>query len=200
MTRRSRYLGKPDIAHLVRAAAGVTGRDTFVIVGTGAVIAQLKTVPLDLMETREIDIYVPDDADADAVSDLIDGSIGEGSPFDEAFGYYAHGVGARTACLPDDWAARAVRYELPDLPGVVCLCPEANDIALSKLCAWREKDRAWLEAGLSTGVLRLDAMEARAGSIANPNAPGIEEIGRRIAVLRGGSRGSGPREPDVRRG
>ncbi len=188
MTKRARYLRKADIAHLVRAATGVTGRNTFVIVGTGAVIAQLKTVPLDLMETREIDIYVPDDVDGDSISDLIDGSIGEGSPFDEAFGYYAHGVGPLTACLPDDWAARAVRYEVANVPGVVCLCPEANDIALSKLCAWREKDRAWLAAGLSTGVLSLSIMAARCGSIANPNAPAVDEIGRRLATLSDGSR------------
>ena len=183
MTRRARYLGKADIAHILQAAAGVTGRDTFVIVGTGAVIAQLDTVPLDLMETREVDLYVPDDRDGYGISDLIDGSIGEGSPFDEAFGYHAHGVGARTACLPDDWPARAVRYDLPKLPDVVCLCPEANDIALSKLCAWRDKDRAWLDAGLTGGVLSLDAMEARAGSITNPNAPDAGEIARRLAVL-----------------
>lgn len=184
MTAKVRYLKKAAIAHLLRAAAGVSGRDLFVIVGTGAVIAQLKTVPLDLMETREIDIYVPDDPEADGLSDLIDGTIGEGSPFDETFGYYAHGVGARTACLPDDWATRAVRYDGPALRGVVCLCPEVNDIALSKLCAWREKGRAWLEAGIATGVLDLAAMEMRAGSITDPNAPNVEEIGRRLVALR----------------
>lgn len=183
MTERVRYLRKTDIAHLVRAAAGVTGRDTFVIVGTGAVIAQLKAVPLDLMQTREIDIYVPDDPDGDGVSDLIDGSIGEGSPFHEAFGYYAHGVGPLTACLPDDWRTRAVRYATPSLPGVVCLCPEANDIALSKLCAWRDKDREWLAAGLGAGVLRLDAMRERGSRISNPNAPEKPEIERRLATL-----------------
>jgi hypothetical protein len=183
MTKRSRYLRKADIAHLVRAATGVTGRESFVIIGTGAVIAQLRTVPLDLMETREIDIYVPDAPDGDDMSDLIDGSIGEGSPFDTTFGYYAHGVGPLTACLPDDWMVRAVRYELPNLPGVVCLCPEVNDIALSKVCAWREKDRAWLAAGLSTGVLSLSAMFARAGTINNPNAPARDEVGRRLVLL-----------------
>ena len=183
MTAKVRYLRKAAIAHLLRAAAGVSGRELFVIVGTGAVIAQLKTVPLDLMETREIDIYVPDDPEADGISDLIDGTIGEGSPFDETFGYYAHGVGARTACLPDDWAARSVRYDGSLLRGVVCLCPEVNDIALSKLCAWREKDRTWLEAGIATGVLSLTAMKMRAGSITDSNAPSVEEIERRLAAL-----------------
>ena len=65
------------------------------------------------------------------------------------------------------------------------ICPTVDDIARSTLCAWREKDGA----GLARGVLSLDAAEMRAGSIANPNAPGAEEIGRRLAVLRDGNRG-----------
>ncbi len=35
-----------------------------------------------------------------AKADLIDGSIGELSPFHETFGYYAHGLGPETAALP----------------------------------------------------------------------------------------------------
>lgn len=184
MTTRTTYPKKAAIAHLVRAAAGVSGRDAFVMVDTGAVTAQLRSVPLDLMVTREVDLYVPDDPDADAISDLIDGTIGEGSPFDAAFGYHARGVGERTACLPGGWQERAVRFEVPGLDRVVCVCPEADDIALSKLCAWRDEDRAWLDAGLRTGVLSLAAMEARAPSIDHPNAPDGGEIARRLAALR----------------
>ena len=35
-----------------------------------------------------------------ADSDLIDGTIGEGSPFHQTFGYYAHRVSEETAILP----------------------------------------------------------------------------------------------------
>ena len=34
-------------------------------------------------------------------ADLIDGAIGEGSHFHQQFGYYAQGVGERTACAGD---------------------------------------------------------------------------------------------------
>ena len=178
-------LRKPQIAHLLRAVAGVTGHASFVMVGTGAVIARSKVLTLDLMRTREIDVYAADTPDADRLSDLIDGSIGEGSPFDETFGYYAHGVSAATACLPDDWAVRATRLAIPG--GAACLCPEENDIALAKLCAWRQKDRDWLAAGLATGLLDIAAMQARSTTISNPNAPAPDEIGRRLLVLRQGA-------------
>ena len=181
MNGKTKFLRKQAIAHLVRAVAGVSGQSSFVMIGTGAVIAQLKHVPLDLMRTREIDIYPRGVPHAEDIATLIDGTLGEGSPFDETFGYYAHGVGERTACLPDDWEERAITFEAPGLAGVVCLCPEVNDIALSKLCAWREKDRSWLEAGINTGVLSLEAMRARSRTISNPNAPDGAEIDRRIS-------------------
>ncbi len=130
MTGKTKFLRKEAIAHLVRAVAGVSGQSSFVMIGTGAVIAQLKHVPLDLMRTREIDIYPRGVPDAEDIATLIDGTLGEGSPFDETFGYYAHGVGERTACLPDDWEERAITFDAPGLAGVVCLCPEVNDIAL----------------------------------------------------------------------
>lgn len=183
MTGKTKYLRKEAIAHLVRAVAGVSGHSSFVIIGTGAVIAQLKHVPLDLMRTREIDIYTRGVPDAESISTLIDGTLGEGSPFDETFGYYAHGVGERTACLPDGWEQRAVTFEAPGLAGVVCLCPEVDDIALSKVCAWREKDRSWLEAGINTGVLNLEVMRARHLAISNPHAPKSAEIARRLSSV-----------------
>ena len=39
---------------------------------------------------------------------MIDGAIGEGSPFEREFGYYAHGVDASTSILPSGWEQRLV--------------------------------------------------------------------------------------------
>ena len=185
MSRKATRIDSAQIAHVLRAAAGITGRKSFVLIGTGAVIAQRKTLALELMRTREIDIYAADsEDDIDQMSDLIDGSIGEGSPFDETFGYYAHGVSERTACLPDDWASRAIRIDVPGVEGVSCTCPDVDDIALSKLCAWRDKDIVWLVAGLTTGLLDLDTMRNRAGHISNRNAPEPAEMARRLDRLK----------------
>jgi hypothetical protein len=184
MVEKAKRLRKRDIAHLLRAAAGVTGRRAFVMIGTGAVIARLKTVPLDLMSTREIDIYAEGAEDADAIADLIDGTLGEGSPFDATFGYYVHGIGESTACMPSDWRARAVQVTLPNVAGITCLCPDPDDIALSKICAWRDKDKTWLIAGVRTGVLDLAAMASRAALVSNAQAPAAQEIERRIDAVR----------------
>ena len=176
-------LTKEKMAHLLRAAAAISAHRAFVIIGTGAVVAQLRIVPFALLQTRAIDIYADGAADVDAVSDLIDGSIGEGSSFDSTFGYYAHGVGETTACLPDDWRSRARSINLPGLQDVTLVCPDPTDIALSKLCAWREKDVEWLNPAVRLGVVSVQAMRELAPRVGHAAAPPLTEIMRRLAAL-----------------
>ncbi|MEJ0077976.1 MAG: hypothetical protein WDO17_21570 [Alphaproteobacteria bacterium] len=52
------------------------------------------------------------------------------------------------------------------------MVPEENDLALAKLSAWRDKDRAWLIEGLKAGVLSLTQMAARIERMPQPNAEG----------------------------
>ena len=95
----------------------------------------------------EIDLYPLDDPKK---ADLIDGSIGEFSPFHETFGYYAHGVGPETASLPANWKSRLIRYTNENTGGVVGLCISPVDLAISKLLAGRAKDLAFVK-GLING-------------------------------------------------
>jgi hypothetical protein len=144
-------LRRPDIDDILRAAASLSGHNRFVMVGTGAVIATAKHIPVVMMMTEEIDIYVEDVADPDWMSDLIDASIGRDSQFHRTFGYYGDGVSKRTAVMPLDWPRRATEYTTPD--GLAtAICPSAEDIAIAKLCAWRDKDQAWLREAFRSGV------------------------------------------------
>src|ERR1051326_2386159 len=125
-------LRRPDIDHILRAAASLSGHRDFVMVGSGAVIAIAKHIPVVMMMTEEIDIYVEDAPDPDWVSDLIDASIGRYSQFHKTFGYYGDGVSKRAAIMPLDWRGRATEYKTPD--GLAtALCPSAEDIAIDKL-------------------------------------------------------------------
>lgn len=150
------------INHVLRSAAAITGHQTFVIVGSAAVIARLRdNVPTPMTHSPEIDIYAFDAPNVEALSDLIDGSIGQESRFHSTFGYFADGVSPQTSKMPRDWLERAIRYEASENPGVVAIVPEENDIALAKAVAWREKDIDWLRAGVMAGVLSLDKMKGR---------------------------------------
>lgn len=81
-----------------------------------------------------------------ADTDLIGGSIGEGSPFHQTLGYYAHGVEADTAVLPQGWRERLVPVRNENTGGGTGLCLEVHDLAVSKLVAGREKDLEFVAA------------------------------------------------------
>src|SRR3972149_6770687 len=96
---------RPQLEHIIRASSGITGATEIVVIGSQAVLGQFPNAPVELLVSIEADVFTfrsPDDAD------LIDGSIGEGSPFHQTFGYYAHGVAGETAILPPGWKDRVI--------------------------------------------------------------------------------------------
>ena len=74
------------------------------------------------------------------LADAVDGAIGEGSRFHEAYGFYAQGVGPTTATLPKGWESRLVHVENENTGGYAGLCLKVHDLAISKYLAGREKD------------------------------------------------------------
>lgn len=123
--------------HVLRAAATICGEDELIVVGSPAILGSFLDPPEDLLVSIEVDLYPRHRPE---LADLIDGSIGEGSPFRETFGYYAHGVGPTTAVLPAGWELRLVPFSTVATRGAVGLCVELHDLLLSKYAAGRPKD------------------------------------------------------------
>ena len=67
-------------------------------------------LPLEATASMEVDVAFLNDPD-DQKANLVDGAIGELSPFHEMYGYYAQGVSVSTAVLPDGWRKRLVVVE-----------------------------------------------------------------------------------------
>lgn len=84
----------PDLEHTIRAAGSMADAPKLVIMCSQAILGGFPDSPAELTVSAEANTY-PLDAPEKAA--LIDGSIGEKSPFHETFGYYAHGVGPETA-------------------------------------------------------------------------------------------------------
>lgn len=149
---------RPQLEHILRAAAGITGHDQFVVIGSQAVLGQYPDAPPELLVSMEADLFTfrsPGDAE------LIDGSIGEASPFHQTFGYHAHGVGEETAVLPAGWRERLVPLRTPNTGSATGLCLEVHDLAVSKLVAGREKDAAFVAALLRHGLASAETIAAR---------------------------------------
>src|SRR6266571_7073160 len=50
--------------------------------------------------------------------------------------------------LPNGWMERLIPFRTPRTRGVTAWCLEPNDLFVSKLVAWREKDKLFLSAML----------------------------------------------------
>lgn len=126
-----------DLEHIIRAAGAIVEADKIVILGSQAILAAFPQAPEELLVSQEADLYPLDDP---SKADIIDGSIGELSPFHEQFGYYAHGIGPETASLAPGWQERMIPIVNENTRGVTGLCLHPVDLAVSKLIAGRDKD------------------------------------------------------------
>ncbi len=144
---------RKDLEHLIRAAGAIAQSKELVIVGSQAILGMYPDPPDELVVSQEADLYPADDPNK---ADLIDGSIGELSPFHREFGYYAHGVGPETAVLPVTWKSRVIRVENENTGGVAGLCLHPADLAAGKLVAAREKDIDFVKNMIRYGLLTVE--------------------------------------------
>jgi hypothetical protein len=133
---------REQLEHLIRAAAVIANDDEIVVIGSQAILGQFPDAPAPMRVSIEADLFPRNHPER---SDVIEGSIGELSPFHETFGYYAQGVGKETALLPQGWQERLVTIQNENTRGAKGLCLEIHDLLASKTLAGREKDLAFLE-------------------------------------------------------
>jgi hypothetical protein len=157
---------RPQLEHLIRASAAITGSREFIVIGSQALLGQFPDPPEELLVSIEADLFTPGNP---ADSDLIDGSIGQASPFHRAFGYYAHGVGPETAVLPKGWQERLVPLRNENTGGATALCLEVHDLAASKLVAAREKDLDFLHGLLFHRLASRDILRQRVRDLPVPS-------------------------------
>ena len=149
---------RSELEHLIRAAGSIANDSEIVVVGSQSILGQFPNAPPSLLVSAEAAIFPLNHPE---LSDLIDGSIGEGSPFHELYGYYAQGVDERTATLPRGWRERLVKINNTNTLGVTGLCLEVHDLAISKYVAGREKDHKFTHELVKQGMVRRDTLMAR---------------------------------------
>ena len=128
---------RADLEHIIRAAGAISAQREIIVIGSQAILGSYAEPPSELLVSLEAAVYPPADP---AKANLIDGSIGELSPFHDTFGYFAHGVGPETARLAPGWQSRLVPLCNENTHGVTGLCLSPVDLAISKLAAGRPKD------------------------------------------------------------
>ena len=93
--------------------------------------------------------------------DVIDAYLGELSPFHDAFGFYVHGVSIDAAVLPVKWPKRAIAVRNDNTRNNTGWCVEAHDLAVSKLVAFRNKDKAFVRILLVEALIKQETLRRR---------------------------------------
>ncbi len=156
---------RPQLEHVLRAAGAITATQHLVVIGSQAVLAWSEQLPASLLVSVEADLYPRDRPE---LAGLIDGSIGELSPFHETFGYYGHGVGPETATLAPGWEKRLLAWCNSNTSGVTGWCLHPLDIAISKLAAGRPKDLTYVSVLRSALGLELSRLQELALALREP--------------------------------
>lgn len=151
-------MNRKELEHIIRAAAAITDQYEIVVVGSQSILGAVPDAPPALLQSMEADVYPLRRPD---LADLIDGAIGELSPFEERFGYYAQGVGPETATLPAGWETRLVKIQNANTDLKIGYCLEPHDLAASKLVAGREKDWPFVATMLEHRLIQASTLSDR---------------------------------------
>ena len=76
-------LNRAQLEHVIRAAATIAGDAEIVVVGSQAILGRYPEAPPELLVSADVDVYPRNHPER---ADLIEGSIGELSPFHETYG------------------------------------------------------------------------------------------------------------------
>lgn len=149
---------REQLEHLIRACSTIAEDDEIVIIGSQAILGQFPAAPEELLISNEADVYPRNHPER---AEIVDGSIGELSPFHQTFGYYAQGVGEHTATLPQGWQERLIPINNPRTRGATGWCIEVHDLVVSKYAANREKDRTFVRAVIRHGLVERELLDQR---------------------------------------
>ena len=149
---------RAQLEHLIRAAGTIADTEDLVVVGSQAILGGFPDAPAELLVSNEADLFPRGCPDR---SDLIDATIGQGSPFQRSFGYYAHGVDETTSILPEGWRDRLILVAGENTRFIRGWCLEVHDLAIAKYAAGREKDIEFTRALARHAMVSRDVLELR---------------------------------------
>lgn len=155
---------RSEFEHTVRAAGAILGVNELLVIGSQAIHASVTFEFPEAQRSIEADISALEDKDG-SKADLIDGSIGELSIFQQTFGYYAQGVTPKTALLPSGWRDRLVAFRTEQTNGVTAYCLEPHDLWVSKALAGRAKDMEYCKALIKRKIVKIDILKKRLGLV-----------------------------------
>ncbi|MDP2826536.1 MAG: hypothetical protein Q8O52_28105 [Sulfuritalea sp.] len=149
-----------DIEVLLGEARKLISHSEYVVIGSLSVIGMMTRTgaraPDRMLMSNDLDCYPLRDPGR---AFELEGKLGFGSEFERRHGYYLDPVSPDLPTLPDGWRDRMVRVDLDN--GVVIMCLDPNDAAVSKYARSEPRDREWIRAGIAASILSLATIRYR---------------------------------------
>lgn len=147
-----------DLLHLVEAIAKTRKLDSLIIVGSLSVLGIVtdREVPDTMLISNEVDAYPENDPSA--AFDIAE-TFGQGSIFEQTYGYYFDAISPNVPTLPEGWRQRLIVRQLDN--GVRLKFIDPNDAAISKYARGDPKDLQWIDEGLRASILSIATIRYR---------------------------------------
>jgi hypothetical protein len=152
---------RDQLEHVIRASAAIADDNEIVVVGSQAILGSYPDAPAELRRAAGANVYPNNHRDR---WQLIDGSIGELSPFHNTFGYYGSGGAPEVPALPAGWEDRLVAISSTSSSlgrGATGLCLEPHDLVISKLVCGARRDVDFARVAHQAGMIDLDTLTER---------------------------------------
>lgn len=163
------------IHHVLTEAKKITNHTDYVIIGSLTALGFDVLPPDEMVRSIDVDMYPKDDP---ARAGEIAAIIGQGSAFEDEYGYYVDAASPDLPTLPDGWEDRFVVHDFGD---VRALFLELNDAAISKYARGEIRDRIWIQEGLKAKLLSMLTIEYRLRQTAFLDELEETSVKRRIA-------------------
>jgi len=160
---------REQLEHAIRAAGAICGDRELYIVGSQAILGAFPDAHPDLLRSAEVDMAPKNHPEMES---LIEGSIGELSPFHRTFGFYVDGIDLDGVVLPEGWRDRVVIIDNANTNGFRGLCLDPTDLAVSKLAAGRRKDIDFVRTLLREHIVACAEVGRRIDAVVCLEAPG----------------------------
>lgn len=169
-------MNRQQLAHLLRSACTIAGDEDVLVLGSQSILGSFDEddLPPEATASQEADLGFLNDPDRDK-ADRVEAIIGEMSAFHDQHGVYAEGIHVDTATLPEGWRDRLVGWDLQSSHPAKPHFLEPHDLAVAKLAANREKDKAFVDALIRTGMLDVVVIRERAYLLAEDVDPRVAQ-------------------------
>ena len=176
--------------HICRAATGVVNVDYVFVFGSNAILPWIEDrgmTMLDIMDDNrllsfELDVDVSNEGENEDLNIMVDGAIGELSPFHKTFKFWGHANSPKGLFQAPESYKKRLRIE--DMGDFKVIVPHYTDLVFSKIVAGREKDMIFAQRVSDVLKIRDEELQNFLDEFSGENPDKAESAKSKLAIFK----------------